>query len=462
MIVVLLCLSSGTGGCTSSRPTIRSIWEQVPTVRWTGRLLESETRAGDSSSPSEPVVAANVAVKIDSENSAGNTKESTPGGRSSKTSSSDDSPHAHPLDHDSPANRAVTDSDQKSLFDLTSENDRSDSAMERLNSALMGNSLQRQALPERSLTSLDERVEVDSLLSQARQLLDRGQLDQALEIAQQARQIGDAAHLEYSPDEERPSDLISRIQGHQEAARLKIDPKFEDFAGSSPTADEPNQDAANDHQKKTPESKDGRGLSRIRRDISTLFRREKKSSSTSESESAAPARKTSSSMPEGESKSREQQAAHKSVNLTRDAIVMANRSVSLGPPEESSSPSVDAVNEGRDDFPPEPNLSIASTIADMDEERDDAPARSASLPARTTLSPQDELEADGVASMPTDFQAVESTSAFQDMASPRNSRVRDDQSESHEPLREADWTIYYIVFGLCSLYAVRCYRCGAT
>lgn len=447
VMLFLLTMAIGQAGCTSSRSSIRSIWDQVPTVRWTGRLLESETRAGVDAKGAEPAVAANVAVKVDSENEKSASDDTTTESPASKpVASRQGSWFEWPKEQIEPNHDR-----QSSSGELTTDSSRSDSAMERLNAALFGETRPRQALPEHSLTTLDERVQVDALLSEAKSLLEGGQFDQALAAAQKAKEVGDAAHLEYLPDEERPSDLVSRIEGHREAVRLNIDLKSEDFAGQSSIQDDTNRETAPDLQKETAETKDGRGLNRIRRDLSTLFRREKKAGST---ENAPPAEKPLQTTSADGARSRKN--SNSSVSDAREAIVMANRSVSLGPPEDSDPASFEVVPSDRVEVASESSLSIPPPLDDPDDDSPDEPEM-----ATRTLSPNRSIRDADVASIPADFESVDSGTGFQDMNAPPSHRSRDDGA-TREPLREADWTIYYIVFGVATLYAVRCYRRGAT
>jgi hypothetical protein len=70
-----------------------------------------------------------------------------------------------------------------------------------------------QAATTKSLADLSEfRLRVESLLSHARQQVEAGELKTAQRFARLANELSDGAKLEFSPTEERPQDLLHRIE----------------------------------------------------------------------------------------------------------------------------------------------------------------------------------------------------------------------------------------------------------
>lgn len=85
-----------------------------------------------------------------------------------------------------------------------------------------------QAVTKRSLAELNEfRLRIESLLSHARRQIEAGELKTAQRFARLANELSEGAGLEYSPTEERPQDLLHRIEdlialSRPEAGELKL------------------------------------------------------------------------------------------------------------------------------------------------------------------------------------------------------------------------------------------------
>ncbi len=85
-----------------------------------------------------------------------------------------------------------------------------------------------QAVTKRSLSELNEfRLRIESLLSHARRQIEAGELKTAQRFARLANELSEGAGLEYSPTEERPQDLLHRIEdlialSRPEAGELKL------------------------------------------------------------------------------------------------------------------------------------------------------------------------------------------------------------------------------------------------
>ena len=89
--------------------------------------------------------------------------------------------------------------------------------IERLKAALDADAEQVRE-PSRQSTTYDVRARVDSLLQRSRNLFDLGHLREARHTAKIAHDLGDSASLDYPPDQERPIDLVQRIDDQLKSA----------------------------------------------------------------------------------------------------------------------------------------------------------------------------------------------------------------------------------------------------
>ena len=337
---------------------------------------------------------------------------------------------------------------------------RADSSLERLNAALREDVLQAEMLPERSLTGLDERVRIDSLLSQAKRLLELGQLDQARQIALVAQDLGDTAQIDYSPDEDRPIDLVRRIEGQLEALRLKEGPRAKrDIVDSDvdllPSDDSPFE--SNSTASQTSPAPEASGLARMRRDWSTLFRREKKNATTDKDPATKPLNLPQTPLP-AEPRRQQQQANQNSDSKLNEAIVLANRSVSLGTRELDATSPVSLIAEAFDAVPREDDsASESSSLTDANFRE----GRELPLPDAIN-SERPSNDADEAALVPPEFDPIESVNSSNEIASSQSDRFRPQPPFREETPPDSDWTFFYIGCGFCSLLALGCYRRGAT
>ena len=227
-------------GCATARPAIKSLWNQVPPVRWSGKGHETAETTAQPDKPAEPAMAANVALKTDQ---ASEPDPQVPAPPNSRRSSSALSRFGSRINRtetrpkDAASIPEVVRSDDSETDGLV-EADRSDSSMERLNAALTDDIAQANSLPQRSVTSLDARIKVDSLLTRAKQLFEIGQLEQAHQTALTAQEISDASQIDFFPDEDRPVDLIRRIEGQLKESRMNDDPD----SGRHPTESQAGQE----------------------------------------------------------------------------------------------------------------------------------------------------------------------------------------------------------------------------
>lgn len=112
-----------------------------------------------------------------------------------------------------------------------------DSQLSRLRTALT-NDVRRSDQPSEASQPRDEvRLRVESLMEQARDALSKDELATAMRTARSAQYISQSAQLIFAPNEERPVDLIRKIQDKMEAPP-GADHTASDLAGQ-PTSEKP-------------------------------------------------------------------------------------------------------------------------------------------------------------------------------------------------------------------------------
>ena len=464
-VILGLSLVLTSQGCTTAKPTAKSYWNQVPLVHWPSKANSSDKTDDQKKSFSEPAVAANVAVEVETNDDSNDWSESTNDEHSQRLLAK--RVNRHPLSESNTSN-GMSSSDLADANDpaaeIFSDVERSNSPMSRLNAALTDDLPESQPLPQPSLTTLNERYRVDRLLSQAKQMLEGGQVEQARQAARKAQELGETAQLDYSPDEERPIDLVRRIESQIEAIEENVESSSEKAISETPSNVPENgkPDLAGTPEKPSkPTGKDGTGLSRIRRDLTTLFRSNKKTTSpeanpitiTTDQKTVQPVSTNHQPQPE-------QTGRSNTTGRSNDAVVLANRSVSLGPPEtETTSDNVEKelVVSGLER---EMRHSETPSVPLMDirdqSDRDEIASASAIMVPRTTL------ETDETSIVPPDFDVTDATTPFQEVPSLRGEHPRNDDEPVPETRSESNWTLFYIAFGLCGAFALHCYRRGAT
>jgi len=460
MILGLLFVVASENGCSTARPSIKSLWQQVPPVRWSNKDGQSATAKAEK--PAEPAVAANVAIKSDNNHQLDSTETvdlassrtkpqasrlTTPFGRSEHWLT-DGQPSTENSDLPEPNSRPLNE-------------DRVDSPLDRLNAALSDDALQAQSLPQRSVTMLEERFRVDSLLSRANRLIEIGQLQQAREVALLAQETGDAAQLDYSPDEVRPIDLIRRIDGQLEG--LADQPVLEEQTKPEQpvAADLVPAANGNDVSSNSPE-KELKVLTRKNRNWSAFFRREKKSPAPT-AQADGRAREVITLGPAANAHDDSQSVSRSSeFSAPHDAVVMANRSVSLGNTEPASVTSIPLPPDSDEQDSSVEGISSISVQKSPGLEL--SPARSdrvvsfavSSDSPRTTFEPDE-----GTGTLP-ELEVVENVSPTHEVDSANDESTRPGTADTIEPIRPADGTFFYLTIGVCTILAVVCYRRGAT
>lgn len=376
-------------------------------------------------------------------------------------------------------------SDDSELEDVTDGEDSDDdgesteqtvrrvSSMDRLNAALNNNDFESASLPQRSLTSLNERLHVDALIVRAKKLLEIGQVDQAHSAALQAQQIGDNAQIEYSPEEDRPIDLVRQIEGQLEAIRLKLTPQFENTPVETADAsefddpnfsDEPPAGAMSANANSTRPDSDNTGLARIRRDWSTMFRQKKKGSSTDPGSAAKQVTPPTVPLPPSKEQtvSPNRQASRSAESDARDAVVQANRSVSLGGVEADDLTAHSSGRRHRED-----HAMITASTSPLNQEPSDGDTtesepRHATPDKLSSTAAQSSFSSNETDDAPPDFDVAEPVVIERSHTRPELIRSRPAVSDDDDGERKSDWTLFYIGCGLCSILAFGCYRRGAT
>lgn len=348
------------------------------------------------------------------------------------------------------------------------DSDRPDSSMDRLNAALSDDALQAQTLPQHSLTPLEARIRVDLIISRARQLLDIGQLDEAYRNAVLAQELAETTQLDFSAEEDRPIDLVRRIESQLEDQQL-TDHTHPD--GSMPVSVDPEigRDQTTEMAKpSSPPLADGADksrLARMRRDWSTLFKRERKPV-VAETEPGRPENKVNRNG-SGSRRSIEDRAAPPIVNhIARDGVVMANRSVALGTSDSPETLNLAHTIETTDhDIILESESNRSSRIeystrfdADRTDDRDNHDSSSAMVPEISRI--RQEMD-DGSISQP-DLEVREPLRRSREVESAPDDTPKVAFEDDDDDDRKTNWNAAYVAFGICSLLAMACYRRGAT
>lgn len=266
------------GGCAYARPTMKSLWKRVPPVRWPVRGSEAQT--AETEKVAEPSVAANVAIK--------------------KETSADSDPDRRPVEgeivprsHFSRVSSRLSRGDSWPAGEISSWPEPADSInsrvyedpgsvqaqspLERLDAALSDDVQQAQALPQQSLTMMEQRYRAELLMNRAKALLALGQHEQALEVAELAQQLSDTAQLDFLPDEDRPVDVVWRIKGQIEAAANLNQPDSEEADAEGRTRDS-NKTKIGKDDSNSPEQ-ELKELTRKNRNWTAVFRRVRKTAS---------------------------------------------------------------------------------------------------------------------------------------------------------------------------------------
>lgn len=464
-------------GCTHSpRQAMSDLWGAVPQVRW------SRTEAQVESKP-EPSVVANAAKPVekndplasespDSSDVLASEGVSEPveltieqGKPDAGISSKSQPPHPRGTRSE------VVPGHQSDGPNHDIAQSQSDQEIERLKAALTEDA-ERAKEPARQLSGAhDARVRVESLVERARQLFAGGKLREARHTAQVAQDMGESAHLDYAPDEERPADLIHQIDDQlrktsQSPASLPAD---QSPAGSPAVAKA--NDADSPAQGFTSVTDDSTSKSKSRRDWSyglSVFRRDRKSSASAPSEppavvqtSVAPATEISPVRIELGLESDDAQQPTRS-----KAVVQANRSVTLDPGnntvevEQSLSDESDAAvirNSGDNEAAPVEDQG-RQFPTDRESDPPNLSAESNWLSEKSDESRRSPLEDD---SAPPETDDLRPIGRFHDVTRQRPAEPKGDENQTACGL-ECGGLAALGLFGICGIFAIFWYRRGAT
>lgn len=305
----------------------------------------------------------------------------------------------------------------------------------------------------------DVRLRVESMLEKSRRLFDLGQLREARHTAKIAQEIGDSARLDFSPEEERPVDLVQRIDDHI---------RGEESADSTPTgsAAEPVVTAdKNPSSAKPAAAKEQDSQNRQRRDWSGLavFRRERKAEPSVNPAGIAATKKTSVVQLSLDGN-------RVAVDEADGAVVQANRSVSIkqSVPQASTNSSVS--------YPAESEPIEATELQTNREPTEEPPELTEDAVAMTDVTSDengvnpawtgDRLKppsaTDEDSPPPADFDESRPISAFREINSPPQTSLKTPMISSDE--RPAGWGTYIAatLFSLSAVAAIFWYRRGAT
>ena len=462
----LLLVLVGQSGCTYARLAMKSFWQRVPPVRWPVRTSEPNT--ADAEKVAEPTVAANVAIKKeapadpDSERSMVE-GEVVPRSQFSRVSSRLPRTDSWSTGEVSSWPEPIDSLDSKSHGFQNS--DRRQSPLDRLDAALSDDVQQAQALPQQSLTVIEQRYRVELLVTRAKALLALGQFDQALEIAELAQQLSESVQLDFLPDEDRPVDVIRRIEGQMEAARSL--PKSEELNSETEALKGKAGEKITTGESNSPEQQ-LKELTRKNRNWTDLFRRVKKPANP-EGDALLPSSEAvklglpldlnaTESFPENEPQPGQP-----------GAVVMANRSVSLRmlEPSKMLEPSGEQSSPAPSSEFDEPVPPIAGALEPEFEATVAVPASTllADGESRFTVREQRTLstgELDEESTAMPEFESVEIPVRSQKVTAHRDEPLQMQADDEPNSVHEIDWLLAYGIIGVCTIVALVCYRSGTT
>ncbi len=347
--------------------------------------------------------------------------------------------------------------------------DDGEAQLERLKAALKDDA-RRSTEPNRTASLAgDARLRVDSLLSRARRLFDVGRLSEARHTAQVAQELGETARLDYSPEEERPIDLVHRIDDQLQSMQEPSDEvgtEARDVADAerSKIAETPTAEAKTIATESTgSRSWLGRGMS--------VFRRDRKTGAADTAVIPAAA----DNAPLHVVLSLELDGDTATNADSRAAVVQANRSVALSKVTSPQSAGREPARfpttlrgDGGDAVRSSPPSDDADAVASEFPESGPSPADE--NPSDRLLDNRANLSADGgpqlttddTATSPPTLEDVRPVSPFHNVAT-QTKAASSSRSEHVEPRDTiGGWAAGSVCLMACSLLALTCYRRGAT
>lgn len=348
--------------------------------------------------------------------------------------------------------------------------------LERLEAALDRDAEQAAGVRRLAGSTHDVRLRVDALLEKSRRLFDLGQLREARQAAKVAHDLGDSARLDYAPDEERPIDLVLRIEDRiKEASEQGESPiPVESLANDSLSTESATANAAASVSNpataaKTPppaKSGDNESPSKPRKGWTQslgVFGGGRKPTTPT------PAATQPTSIPAAAPEVPAVQLALDTDTVAPEvndgAVVQANRSLTLATtpravePESIPDRAEEMESSPREFEPPAESTESPIEATSFSANQPNLASDLRSWPSDSVASKT--LQIDEPAPTSADLIDVEPLPPFRDMAGPAPTRT-DDADAPHE-CRSSDygWPIGIAVFIGCSLVAVFWYRRGA-
>jgi hypothetical protein len=197
------------------------VWQDVPKISWS---RVTETPPGKESEESKvaantPSARSDAEDALSSERASGRLRMSSRAAERRKSKDAPDSRIVAQSSRNSGPRDPFLDDAGTSESSLPAAVDAVEpqivSARERLRAALSDDSRRSPAEDTDDVASEQERLRlrIESLMARARAYLDEEQLISAKRTVELARNLAETSNLEFAPDEERPVDLLARIQG---------------------------------------------------------------------------------------------------------------------------------------------------------------------------------------------------------------------------------------------------------
>ena len=342
--------------------------------------------------------------------------------------------------------------------------------LERLKAALSEDA-RRNTEPNRTAGSSGEaRLRIDSLLGRARRLFDVGQFNEARQAAQIAQELGEAARLDYSPDEERPIDLVRRIDDQLQTMQEPSDKTGTENSNVTDTERSKTEEHPSPEPKTAATESSGNRSWLLGRGMN-VFRRDRKPSAAD----AVIIPAAADNAPPHVSLSLELGDNAKADTDSRTAVVQANRSVALSTvtsPQRTSHEAIRSQTTDRSDVegslrssqPSDDSDSAVSELPEISRHVTTAESSDRSLDNPANFSPDDgpQLTTDNTATPPPALEDVRPVSPFHNVAGKTKASLPS-SPEQIEPRGSLwGWAFGAACLMACSLLALACYRRGAT
>ncbi|MBS0206529.1 MAG: hypothetical protein JSS49_26875 [Planctomycetes bacterium] len=352
--------------------------------------------------------------------------------------------------------------------------------IERLKAALHEDVERARTAPRLSSGAHEVRVRVESMLEKSRRLFDLGQLREARHTAKIAHDLGDSARLDYLPDEERPIDLVQRIDDQmREVEQAKEAALSTATATQRPEPVPPAApktvvgSASKDSQSTKPPEADA--VARQKRDWSyglNVFRRDRKPGGT-EPNTVPSTQPSAVSLPVQMGIEAEPSSA--SLENSDGAVVQANRSLTLNRDPEQSDERVERQPRdlsspiayvayprgGRREEPEDELQPHVATEPEVEQQAPDFEARFEERSLDATSIPPARIEEDATPP-PAEFDEVKPIAPARDRSGQSVPEAAPPlASETRRPT-SGGWLYGIAGFAVCAVFAGIWYRRGAT